>query len=173
MHKKGPVTRLIEEIARKEAETKDLKDRYLRALADLDNYRKRMERELDSYRQYAQVEFFNKIIPVLDSFEHALNGANLDNDHINYVKGVEIIYRQLKDTLRSMGLEEFSSVGESFDPSRHEAVATIVNDEKPENTVVEEISKGYIVKERVIKPAKVMVSKQSEGGIENGKNNRD
>jgi molecular chaperone GrpE len=102
-----------------------------------------------------------------------MDGANVDDDYSNFIKGVEIIYRQLKDALRSMGLEEFSSLGESFDPTRHEAVATVVNDEKPEDTIVEEISKGYIVRERVIKPAKVLVSKQSKGGNEDVENNRD
>jgi molecular chaperone GrpE len=173
MTRKGPVTRLKEEIEQKDDAIKELKDKYLRALADMDNYRKRMERDLDSFRQYAQVEFFDRIIPVLDSFERAMNGANVDDDYDNFIKGVEIIYRQLKDALRSMGLEEFSSLGESFDPMRHEAVATVVNDEKPDDTIVEEISKGYIVRERVIKPAKVLVSKQSKGGNEDVENNRD
>lgn len=173
MTRKGPVTRLKEEIQKKDEAIKELQDKYLRALADMSNYRKRMERELDSFRQYSQVEFFDKIIPVLDSFERAMDGANVDDDYSNFIKGVEIIYRQLKDALKSMGLEEFSSLGESFDPARHEAVATVVNDEKPEDTIVEEISKGYIVRERVIKPAKVLVSKQSKGGNEDVENNRD
>ena len=173
MERKGPVTRLKEEISRKDDELKELKDKYLRALADMDNYRKRMERELDSFRQYAQVEFFNRIIPVLESFARAMDNASVENDHENYAKGVEIIYRQLQDALRSMGLEEFSSLGETFDPARHEAVATVINDDKPENTVVEEIGKGYMLKERVIKPAKVLVSKQSKGGNEDVENNRD
>ncbi len=173
MERKGPVTRLREDIQQKDDAIKELKDKYLRALADMDNYRKRMERELDSFRQYAQVEFFDGIIPVLDSFERAMDGVNVDDNYDNFIKGVEIIYRQLKDALKSMGLEEFSSLGESFDPTRHEAVATVVNDEKPDNTIVEEISKGYIVRERVIKPAKVLVSKQSKGGNEDVENNRD
>ena len=173
MEKKGPVTKLKEKIRQQEEDLKDIKDRYLRALADMDNYRKRMERELDGFRQYAQVEFFNNIIPVLDSFERAMNGASVDNDYAKYAKGVEMIYRQLKDALRSLGLEDFSSLGETFDPARHEAIAAVVNDDKPENTVIEEISKGYIVKDRVIKPAKVMVSKQSKGGNEDVENNRD
>lgn len=173
MEKKGPVTKLKEKIKEKEEEIKDIRDKYLRALADMDNYRKRMEKELDSYRQYAQVEFFNKIIPVLDSFERAIDGASVENDYDKYAEGIDIIYRQLKDALRSMGLEDFSSLGEAFDPARHEAVAAVVNDEKPEDTIVEEISRGYMVSERVIKPAKVMVSKQSKGGNEDVENNRD
>ncbi|MCK4673482.1 nucleotide exchange factor GrpE, partial [candidate division WOR-3 bacterium] len=75
--------------------------------------------------------------------------------------------------LKSLGLIEFSGLGEVFDPSRHEAVATVSTDEQPEDIIVEEISKGYIVDDRVIKPAKVYVSKQKEGGQEDGENNRD
>lgn len=173
MEKKGPVTKMKEDLKNKDKEIKEFKDKYLRALADLDNYRKRMDKELDSYRKYAQVEFFNKIIPVLDSFDRAIDGASLENDYEKYTQGVEMIYRQLKDALRSMGLEEFSSLGDFFDPTRHEAVATVVNNDKPDNTIVEEISKGYVVHERVIKPAKVLVSKQNKGGNEDVENNRD
>jgi molecular chaperone GrpE len=172
MEKKGPVTKLKEDIDKKDEEIKEFKDKYLRALADLENYRKRMEKEFDSFRQYAQVEFLRKILPVLESFEHAMDGAAVDNDNSSYTKGFEIIHRQLKDTLKSMGLEEFSNLGEVFDPARHEAVGTVVDDEKPENTIVEEVSKGYMIKERVIKPAKVLVSKQSKGGNEDAENNR-
>jgi molecular chaperone GrpE len=173
MEKKGPVTKLKEELKNRDKEIKEFKDKYLRALADMDNFRKRMDKEIDSYRKYAQVEFFNKIIPVLDSFDRAVDGASLENNHEKYAQGIEMIYRQLKDALRIMGLEEFSSLGEYFDPARHEAVATVVNNDKPENTIVEEISKGYIVQERVIKPAKVLVSKQNKGGNEDVENNRD
>lgn len=196
MEKKGPVGKLMEELEKKDEEIKEFKDRYLRALADLENYRKRMEKEFDSFRQYAHVEFLRGILPVLDSFERALGGANVEKEEVgavppvgeanadspdaqpdrgsrSYIQGYEIIYRQLKDTLKNMGLSEFSSLGEFFDPARHEAVGTVVDNDKPENTVVEEISKGYALKDRVIKPAKVVVSKQSEGGIENVENNRD
>lgn len=173
MEKKGPVTRLKEEIVRKDEEIKELKDRYLRALADLDNYRKRMKKENENIRQYSQVEFFRKIIPVLDSFDRAVNDVSMDNSTVNYAQGVEMIYRQLRDTLQSMGLEEFSSLGEMFDPARHEAVATVVGDDRPENTVVEEVSKGYMVHDRIIKPAKVLVSKQDKGGNEDVEDNRD
>lgn len=173
MEKKGPVTRLKEDIAKKDEEIRDLKDRYLRALAELENYRKRMEREQENMRQYSQVEFFMKIIPVLDSFDRAVNDASLNGTAENYARGVEMIYRQLRDTLRSMGLEEFSGLGEVFDPARHEAVATVISDGNPENTVVEEVSKGYIVCDRVIKPAKVLVSKQDEGGNKDVEDNRD
>ena len=172
MKRKGPVTKLKENISQKEIELKELKDKYLRALAELDNYRKQIEKELDDRKKYGMVEFFMSVIPVLDSFSRALSGGEMNNDFDNFYKGVEIIHRQLRDALKSLGLVEFSGLNETFDPSRHEAVATVETDEKPENTVIEEISKGYMIDDRIIKPAKVYVSKQKEGDEEDGENNR-
>ena len=173
MKRIGPVTKLKEELKEKEKEIKELRDKYLRALAELDNYRKRMDKEFDDYKKYSKVDFFKKIIPVLDSFDRAMSGAEVNADFKNFHKGVEIIHRQLRDALKSCGLIEFSALGEIFDPARHEAIATVTTDDKPENTVIEEVCKGYIVTDRVIKPAKVFVSKQKEGGQEDGENNRD
>jgi len=173
MIRKGPVTRLKETLAEREQEIKEVKDKYLRALAELENYRKRMEREFEEFKKYANLEFFMKVISVLDNFDRALSGAELSGNFESFYKGMEIIYRQLKDTLQSLGLTEFSGLGETFDPARHEAVAVIPNSDKPDNTIIEEISKGYMVGERIIKPAQVLVSRQKEGGEENGKNNRD
>ena len=112
------------------------------------------------------------MIPVLDSFDRAFGGVETDSDSEHFYKGVEIIYRQLKDALKSLGLVEFSGIGEVFDPSMHEAVATVPTDEHPENMVIEEVHKGYMVDDRVVKPAKVFVSKKKEGGQENGESNR-
>jgi molecular chaperone GrpE len=176
MKRKGPVTKLKEALEEKNNEIKELKDKYLRVLAELDNYRKRVEKEVADRKKFAIVEFFMKVIPVLDSFDRAMSGVELNNDFENFYKGVEIIHRQLREALRSLGLVEFSGLNETFDPSRHEAVATVETDDKPENTVIEEISKGYMIDNRVIKPAKVFVSKQKEGeegGQEDAKNNRD
>jgi molecular chaperone GrpE len=172
MKKIGPVTKLKEELKDKDTEIKDLKDKYLRVLAELDNYRKRMDKDFDDYKKYSNVEFFKKIIPILDSFDRAMSGADINSDFDNFYKGVEIIHRQLRDALKSCGLIEYSALGEPFDPARHEAVATVATDDKPANTVVEEICKGYLVHDRVIKPAKVLVSRQKEGGQEDGENNR-
>jgi len=169
---KGPVTKLKETLLEKETETKNLKDKYLRALAEFDNYRKRVTKEFEDYKKYANIDIFMKIIPVLDNFDRALSGAEINCNFENFYKGVEIINRQLKDTLKSLGLTEFSGLGQTFDPARHEAVAVVSTNDKPENIIIEEISKGYMVGDRIIKPAKVLVSKHTEGGQENGENNR-
>ncbi len=173
MKKKGPVTKMRERLEEKEKMVKELNDKYLRAMAELDNYRKVMDKRMNDYRRSSKTRFFDKIIPVLDSFDRALSGAEMNHNFDNFYKGIEIIQRQLRDSLKALGLVEFSGIGEEFNPSRHEAVATVETDEQPENVVVDEISKGYIVDDQVIKPAKVLVSKQKKGGQEDGENNRD
>jgi molecular chaperone GrpE len=174
MNIKGQVTRLKEIFLEHENQAKDFKDKYLRALAELDNFRKRTEKDLEEYRRYSKVDFFIQIIPVMDNLDRAINGCELNANYESFYKGMEIIQRQMKDTLKALGLVEFSGLGEKFDPARHEAVGVVDTDAQPENTVIEEISKGYMVGEKIIKPAKVLVSrpKSAEGEQENGENNR-
>jgi molecular chaperone GrpE len=119
------------------------------------------------------LQFFNKIIPVLDSFDRAMEGDHNSADKEKFIEGIEIIHRQFREALNMLGLKEFSGMGEVFDPSRHEAVATIETDDQPEHVVIEEISKGYMVDNQVVKPAKVCVSKLKKGGQEDAENNRD
>jgi len=174
MVRKGPVSLMKEELQKKEVENKEFKDNYLRALAEWDNYRKRMASEFAEFKKYAKIDFISKLLPVLDNFDRALAGAELNPNFESFYKGVEIIERQLRDILKSMGLIEYSGLGEQFDPILHDAVGVIATNDHPENIIIEEISKGYKVGDRVIKPAKVLVSKPEEkGGQENVQDNRD
>lgn len=166
----GPVTKLKELFKDRDKQAREFKDKYLRALAELENYRKRMEKEMEDMRRFARVDFLVQIIPVLDNLDRAMKEAGGNYD--GFFQGIEIICRQLKETLRSMGMTEFSSTGEEFDPARHEAVGMIECDDKPDNSVVEEISKGYAVGGKVVKPARVIVARQKQGGNENAENNR-
>jgi molecular chaperone GrpE len=174
MKTKGPVTRLKEVFKESENQIKDLKDKYLRALAELDNYRKRAEKDMEDHRKYSKVDLFIRIIPVLDNLDRAISGVEINGNYESFYKGLDIIYRQFKDALKALGLVEYSGLGELFNPARHEAVGVVETDAKPENTVIEEISKGYMVGDKVIKPAKVLVArlKKEEGGQENVENNR-
>jgi len=174
MVRKGPVTLMKEDLEKKESQIKELRNDYLRALAEWDNYRKRMENEFNEFKKYAKVDFLEKMIPVLDNFDRALAGAESNPDFESFFKGIQIIERQLRDVLKSIGLVEYSGLGEQFDPSLHEAVGVVATNDHPENTIIEEISKGYKIGDRVIKPAKVLVSKPDEkGGQENVQDNRD
>ena len=173
MDRKGPVTALLDDFKEMEEKLKELNDKYLRAAADLDNYRKLMQKEMQNFRLTVKAEFFNKVIPVLDGFTRAINNDVSRENFENFIQGVDMICRQLKEALQSLGMEEFSGIGEVFDPSKHEAVAMVDADDHPENTVVEEISRGYKIGDRVIKPAKVVVTKpKEEGGNKDAEDNR-
>lgn len=169
----GPVTKFKTEFAEKMLELKDLKDKYLRTLADTDNYRKRRDKEVEEFKKYSKIEFFMQIIPVVENFDRALSGVELTQDLESFYKGLAIIARSLKDTLKKLGLEEFSALGAEFDPNVHDAIGVVEKEDAPANIVAEEISKGYRVEDRIIKPAKVIVTKSPEGGNKNGENNRD
>ncbi len=173
--KKGSSHRItkkeLEELLKKEREerqkleerVKELEDKYLRALADLENYKKLVRKETMLVREQAVADVLRQILPVLDNFERALEAAKNDADRESLLKGVEMIYRQLQETLRSCGVEPFSSVGEPFDPSVHEALGVICTEEHPPDTVVEEHEKGYTLRGKLLRPARVLVSTRKEG----------
>ncbi len=173
MKKKGPVSKLKEELLIARREAKEHFDSYLRALADLDNYRKRMEKEFANFKIYANEQLLTQLIAVMDSFDRALAAGEIDVNFENFYKGVSMIYRYLKEILEKWGLKEFSSSGETFNPERHEAVNIVETNDVPPDTIVEEISKGYMLGEKILKPAQVTVAKpcpekKEEGGNENG-----
>ncbi|MEO0076967.1 MAG: nucleotide exchange factor GrpE [candidate division WOR-3 bacterium] len=162
--KKGPVTQLKEEFEKVKAEAKANFENYLRAVAEFENFRKRKEKEFEEFRCYANENLMIELIPILENFERALAHANNDNENnLNNLKtGLEIVYRQLKATLAKFGLNEFSCLGQEFDPKTCEAVGFVETDEKPANTVIEQINKGYSYQNKVIQPARVIIAKPKE-----------
>jgi molecular chaperone GrpE len=157
--KKGPVTRLKEENERLRQESQENYNNYLRALADFDNFRKRIVREMESFRDSANENLLGALIPVLENLDRALLSASVDKNFDGLYQGMEIICRQFKEVLAKQGLVEYSCVGDEFDPKRCEAVNFVETDENPPNTVIEEIAKGYLFNNRVIRPSLVTVSK--------------
>ncbi len=138
-----------------EEEIKELKNKYLMAIADLENYRKRVKREHEELTNYTNERLLKALIPVIDNFERALKVKHKDD---NFFKGVELIYKHLLAILKREGVEPFESVGRKFDPRYHEAVS--VSPSKQEDGVVlEELEKGYKLKGRLARPAKVVVAK--------------
>lgn len=138
----------------------ELKNKYLRALADFDNYKKRAAIEQDALVQFSNENLIKEIIPALDSFERALKLRHKSKDD-EFAKGISLVKRQLEDALKKFGLEEVKSIGLPFDPNLHEAIMQKESD-KPENTVLEEMQKGYILRGRLLRPAMVVVSKKEE-----------
>jgi len=159
-------------------EVKEYKDKYLRTLAEMDNQRKRMIRERDDFQKYANEKLILSILPVVDNFERAINAGENSNTDKKILDGVKLIFKQLKGILEKEGLKPFESVGQKFDPYKHEAFLAIESKEHEPSTILEEIEKGYLLDDKIIRPAKVTVSKQREekeddenGG--QGKSNRD
>ena len=141
------------------AERDDFQDRLLRKQAEFENYRKRMEREKTEYFQFASAELMRELLNVLDSFDRAIRNASTEGaDSENMLRGFELIYKQLQDTLGRFGLKAIEAKGQAFDPNFHQAVSTQATDAVQENTVIEELRKGYVLNGRLLRPAMVSVS---------------
>ncbi|CAM4310821.1 nucleotide exchange factor GrpE [Paenibacillus alkaliterrae] len=132
--------------------------RYLRAQADFDNFRRRTQKEKEELRQYASMKLIGQLLPVVDNFERAVAAATLNGDFESLAKGVDMIFRQLEQTLEQEGLKAMKVVGEPFNPEFHQAIMQVESDEHEEGIVVEEVQKGYILKDKVLRPAMVKVS---------------
>lgn len=132
--------------------------RYLRAQADFDNFRRRTLKEKEELAQYASMKLISQLLPVVDNFERAVAAASANGDFDSLAKGVDMIFRQLAQTLEQEGLKPMNVVGEPFNPEFHQAIMQVESEEHEEGTVVEEVQKGYILKEKVLRPAMVKVS---------------
>ena len=141
------------------AELDRYKETALRATADLDNYRKRMAREKDETVRYANFGFLERLIPILDNFELGLQAAKTDPGKSGILEGMKMVFKQLQDFLTSCGVETIDATGQHFDPNVHEAIAQEESNEFPEGMVVRQLRKGYKLKDRLIRPANVVVSK--------------
>lgn len=131
-------------------------DRLLRTTAEYDNFRKRSVKEKEAMYQNAQAAFAEKILPVLDNFDRAI--AACEDKEDSFFKGVEMVQKQFIEILTALGVTPISSVGETFDPELHYAVAHEESDEHGENVIIEEFARGYKFKEQVIRPAMVKVA---------------
>ncbi|MCK4437340.1 nucleotide exchange factor GrpE [bacterium] len=137
-------------------------ERLLRLQAEFENYRKRANKERAEFLQYAIEDLICDLLPVMDNFERAIESSrNCDNSKA-LLQGIEMVQKQMKETLRRKGLDRIESVGKEFNPNEHEAMEHVENDEHPDHTVLEELQPGYRLKEKIIRPATVKVSKKKE-----------
>ena len=150
---------LKERLAKSEEQVKELEDRLLRLAAEYDNYRKRTAREFEAICQNANENLILKILDTLDNFERALDSAKNSTDYENFRKGVELIYTHLKELLKKEGLKEIEAVCKPFDPNFHEAVTQCESEEHEEGIVADEMCKGYMLNDKLLRPSKVVVSK--------------
>jgi molecular chaperone GrpE len=148
-----------DQLTQLKAELAKYKDIALRSVADLDNYRKRMAREKDDAIRYANTGFLERLIPILDNFELGLQAAKAGGGHSAVQDGLMMVFKQLQDFLVSCGVETIDATGQHFDPNVHEAIAQEQNAEVEEGFVIRQLRKGYRLKDRLIRPANVVVSK--------------
>jgi molecular chaperone GrpE len=152
------IRRLREALEAKTLLAEEHRDRYLRGAAEFDNARKRAAREREEYTRYANESLLRELLPVLDNFERALQSARIKPTAAAVTAGVELIQRELLRVLEKFGVTSFTSVGQPFDPERHEAIARVPAQGQPEGSVVDETARGYLLNGRVLRPAMVTVA---------------
>ena len=139
-------------------ERDEFKDRWLRKSAEFDNYRKRIERERREQADQAIVDLLQDVLPVVDDFDRALT-SDAGEGSAAYRKGVELIHGKLHDLLRRYGVTPIQALGTDFDPNLHQAVIQEISPEHREGEVIGELQKGYMIKDRLLRPAMVKVAK--------------
>ncbi len=152
------ILRLQSELDAKTKETEDIYSRYLRACADLENYKKRAEKEKADIKNFANETLIAEVLSVMDNFERALAHANEENAD-SLKQGVKLTVDQIYSSLKKYGLEEIKSTGERFDPVIHHAISHEESEDKEPGTVIQEFQKGYFLRGRLLRPAMVSVAK--------------
>ncbi len=155
------------QLEEKTKEDKENYDRFLRAQAELENYKKRVEREKSSLVKYGNEELIKAILPVIDNLERALDHPQ-GGDPDGFREGIKITLNQLLQVLEKFGVTPILSVGEPFDPSKHEAMMQVESTDYEPNTVVSELQRGYFLNDRLIRPAMVSVGQPPSREKEEG-----
>ncbi len=144
----------------KSKELEELRDKMIRTAADYENAKKRAVREKEEFMKYANERLIQEFLPVLDSLDRALEHAKTHKDsRESILEGIEIIRKHLYDVLKSNGLERQNVIGKKFDPHQHEAIGDVEKKDVPEETIVDELQGGYTYQGRLLRPAKVRISK--------------
>ena len=156
------ITNLRQALADKELEAKNNYDRLLRQVAELDNFKKRSTREREDISRFANETLIKDLLPVVDNLERAVAHASGGGNGRPIVEGVEMVLKGLLDVLAKHGVTQISAVGQPFDPAKHEAMAQVESDTHEPNYVVEELHKGYALRDRLLRPALVSVAKVSK-----------
>ena len=153
--KKNKKNKQIEELTEK---LKSLEEETLRAKADLINYRKRKDDEVSNLLKYCNDDIIMSLLPVLDNFERVINKEDTPDDVKNYLEGFKLIYKQLKDILEANDIKEIEALGKEFDPMYHQSVTMRKDDTKESGIVLEVYQKGYTYKDKVLRPAMVIIN---------------
>jgi len=152
----GAAPALNEELQKLKVERDTLLDRLARTQAEFENARKRASKEQQEFRDFATADAIKALLPVIDSFERALDAKSEADD---FRSGIELIYKQLQDALTKLGVRVISAKGEAFDPRYHEAIEMVETTDAADHEVLEELQRGYRFKDRLLRPAMVRVAK--------------
>lgn len=153
--KKAKKNKHLEEL---ELKIKALEEDTLRAKADLINYRKRKDEEVSNLLKYANADILISMLPVLDNFERVISKKDVSEELKSYLEGFKLIYNQIKDIMSANGVKEIEALGKEFDPMFHQSIATRKDDSKESGIVLEVYQKGYTYKDKVLRPAMVIIN---------------
>jgi len=159
---KGDIRALEEQLANE-------KDRFVRLSAEFDNYRKRKQREIDEFKKFATETVFKQFLPVVDNLERAISSAESNKDLDTLLEGVELTHKEILKIFQAFNVTPVEAENQVFDPNFHQAVTQKETDEVPENTVTNVLQTGYILNDRLIRPAMVVVSKRTENDTDEPK----
>jgi molecular chaperone GrpE len=161
----NPVTALEEKLSSAQAEANENRDRMLRMAAELDNYKKRAARELDDLKKYATENLIRQLLDVVDNLERAIASADsVNGNEQSLVDGVALTLAEINKILEKHYVSPIQAMGEPFNPAFHQAMCQEESTDQPPNTVVQEFQKGYLIHDRLLRPAMVVVSKAAQNG---------
>ncbi len=158
----GELDALKARLDEKDREIAELKDKYLRAMADVDNIRKRVRQQSEETIRLQREGLLRDLLPIIDNLERAVAAAQGGGNGKPIVEGVQMVLASMLDLLRQQGVTPEESIGRRFDPAGHEAIDHVPSETHPPNTVVEEFHRGYRIGERMLRPARVVVAKAAE-----------
>ena len=142
-------------------EAKEYLDYLVRLKGELRSFRQRTQREKEILKESAAEDLIKELLPILDDFELAIGSAKKSKNFSGFAEGVKMIFNQMRDLLKKQGLKPIKTKGEEFDPHLHEAVGTADSKKYPDNLIIEEMRRGYILNDKVLRPAVVKVNKRS------------
>jgi molecular chaperone GrpE len=154
-----PQEKMAEQLDEKTREAAENYDKWLRLMAEFDNFKKRTQKEKADLMKFSNESLLRAILPILDNLERAIDHGKGSKENTSLLEGLDITLRQFLNTLERFGVRPLSAKGEVFDPEKHEAVSQQESDQEP-NRVISEIEKGYVYHERLLRPARVIVSKE-------------
>lgn len=163
----GPPHDLMIELEKVTKERDEQKERYLRLAAEFDNFRKKTLKEQEEFRKYAHEKLMLELIDVWEGLERGIENSKKSERNDKLIEGMEMVNKELKKVLTKYGLTPIKTVGEKFDPYKHEAMMQTETDEWEEDTILEEFARGYMLNNKVIRYSKVRVSKRKESKEEN------